>query len=455
MSRGRGRGSASTPVTLGQWRLEELLGKGGNGEVWRVRRPNGEIGALKRVTSPKRERLDRFKREIEFLIDHPDEPGILPIVDHSLEESRAWYVMPEATLLRAALGRDPDPTVVVSAFSSYASTLARLSGKGVGHRDIKPDNLFYWNSEWVIGDFGLVLYPEAERFTQHGRKVGPVDYLAPEMRASPDVADPEPADVYSLSKTLWVFLADEERPLPGHYSAHEEICSLVGRISFAFAPELDRLIDLCTHNDPNRRLSMAEVARELRRMADVPPEQKPAPDTVELEQRLRDLLAPARQRLTERDEMQHTIALDSGDLNDSVINPLGNELSRKFSMLSSRTDNSPQAATLVESQGGTPPGCVRCDSWGWAYSSPNPEHPWIRLSASIYVHDFDGNCSLAAMFWISPENGRRDLEDRHFVYLCQVRAGSVDMRSSIKEIGEGVRRATPSLLRSYIQRIAG
>lgn len=95
-----------------------------------------------------------------------------------------------------------------------------------------------------------MLYPEVERLTQHGRKVGPIDYLAPEMRVSPDVADPEPADVYSLSKTLWVFLADEETPLPGHYNAHEEICSLVGRISFTFAHELDRLIDFCTHNDP-------------------------------------------------------------------------------------------------------------------------------------------------------------------------------------------------------------
>lgn len=190
-------------------------------------------------------------------------------------------------------------------------------------------------------------------------------------------------------------------------------------------------------------------------MSEVPPEQKPAPNAAELEQRLQDLLAPARQRLTERDEMQHTVALDSNYLNDSVINPLGNELSRRFSMLRSRTDNSPLAATLVESQSDLPPACVRCDSWGWAYSSPNPEHPWIRLSASIYVHDFDGNCSLVAMFWISPENGRRDLEDRHFVYLRQVRAGSVDMRSSIREIGDGVRGAVPSILQGYVQRIAG
>ena len=104
---------------------------------------------------------------------------------------------------------------MVAAIAEIAGTLATLAAEGVGHRDIKPDNLFRLGDQWVIGDFRLVTYPEKNPMTEHGRKLGPVDYMAPEMRQDADTAAPGPADVWALAKTLWVLLACSPSRFPG------------------------------------------------------------------------------------------------------------------------------------------------------------------------------------------------------------------------------------------------
>jgi serine/threonine protein kinase len=91
----------------------------------------------------------------------------------------------------------PELSAVVTAIGRIAQTLASLAAGGVAHRDIKPDNLFQLNGEWVIGDFGLVKYPEQEQVTQQGQPLGPYYFMAPEMRRDADTTDGELADVYS------------------------------------------------------------------------------------------------------------------------------------------------------------------------------------------------------------------------------------------------------------------
>lgn len=108
--------------------------------------------------------------------------------------------MPIAVPLLDALGGTPEFPQVVQAVEHIARTLADLAADGVSHRDIKPDNLFQLNGEWAVGDFGLVKYPERESATRHGRRLGPLYFMAPEMRQNADTANAELADVYSLAK---------------------------------------------------------------------------------------------------------------------------------------------------------------------------------------------------------------------------------------------------------------
>jgi serine/threonine protein kinase len=82
---------------------------------------------------------------------------------------RSWYVMPVATPIRQALRDDPKPQDVVAAVAEVAGTLESLAVEGVAHRDIKPDNLLRLDDRWVMGDFGLVTYPEKDPRTEHGQ----------------------------------------------------------------------------------------------------------------------------------------------------------------------------------------------------------------------------------------------------------------------------------------------
>jgi serine/threonine protein kinase len=135
---------------FGQWVTTgpKPLGSGGNGEVWGVRGDDGRTGAIKllgRGGRSSRYRLSRFRDEVQFLLAHSEVPGILPVLESCICDDpgqQSWYVMPEGVPIRGALGDDPAPGIVVAAVAEIAGTLAALAAEGVGHRDIKPDNLF-------------------------------------------------------------------------------------------------------------------------------------------------------------------------------------------------------------------------------------------------------------------------------------------------------------------------
>jgi serine/threonine protein kinase len=250
---------------LGGWRLVDRLGKGGNGEVWRCVGSDGAWAAIKVLLQQRdRERLGRFRNEISFLLDHGRRPGVVPIIDRDLSgNGKVWYVMPLAVPIRTALGPEPPPQQAVAAIAAVTRTLTALAEDGIFHRDLKPDNLFRLNQVWSVGDFGLVKYPAGEALTRHGRKLGPIHFMAPEMRESPDTADGELADVYAIAKTLWVLLADSNLPFPAQHRADDDICRLTARLDYRWASQLDLLIERCTSNDPSMRPRMREVAGEL------------------------------------------------------------------------------------------------------------------------------------------------------------------------------------------------
>jgi serine/threonine protein kinase len=206
---------------LDTWGLARPLGAGGNGEVWRASREGApEVSALKifRVRNPNRDAYPRFRAEVEFLrgCTHA---GVLPLRDasvpeHPSDEHPAWLATPVATKASKALKR-AELAQVVEAVSVWARTLAYLAREDVSHRDIKPDNLFLYQHDWMIGDWGLVSYPDKEAVTRPGHRVGPMWFIAPEMLSDPEHADGRLADVYSLAKTLWVLAAGQRWPVTG------------------------------------------------------------------------------------------------------------------------------------------------------------------------------------------------------------------------------------------------
>jgi len=318
-------------VTTGTTRL----GRGGNGEVWKVRADDDRIGAIKILNRRGRDRqyrLDRFRDEIGFHNAFPRFSGVLPMLDQHIADDLSedsWYVMPVAVPIREALGIDPEPVEVVTAVSAIAATLDALAHREVFHRDMKPDNLFKLNSDWAIGDFGLVTYPEKDPRTEHGRKLGPMDYMAPEMRRNADEAAPGPADVWALGKTLWVLLTGEDLPLPGPHRPSDPAYALQERITFPFAAELDLLLERATQVDPGSRVTMAEVRTEISAYLLPPVEVQPSADLDNLRARVAAITERARQSYKADQELQgrhHAAFVKFNEIVSKAATDLGESL---------------------------------------------------------------------------------------------------------------------------------
>jgi hypothetical protein len=99
---------------VGSWKLEELIGSGGNGVVWRVSRAGHVDRALKILRNLSQTARDRIAAEIEALKLAEDVKGIVPLLGHDLPHDRAngprWFVVPLAvpaagTFIRARFRR--------------------------------------------------------------------------------------------------------------------------------------------------------------------------------------------------------------------------------------------------------------------------------------------------------------------------------------------------------------
>jgi hypothetical protein len=78
MARGSNGDAMKTGDHLGGWRLVDLLGRGGNGQVWRCVRADGTEAAINVLLNQRDpERLGRFRNEIGFLLGHRRRCGIV------------------------------------------------------------------------------------------------------------------------------------------------------------------------------------------------------------------------------------------------------------------------------------------------------------------------------------------------------------------------------------------
>ncbi|HDS1545982.1 TPA: protein kinase [Stenotrophomonas maltophilia] len=251
---------------VGGWNRKESLGKGGNGQVFLVEK-GGKQGAMKMLTRhDQRARIDRFRDEVQALRSCADVAGVLPVLDASFDAAkvkRPWFVMDLAQPIEVALGKQPSLRAVVEAVAALAGTLTNLHGRGISHRDIKPDNLFRYNSVWAVGDFGLVSFEGKRHQTAKGERIGPIHYIAPEMLNDADSADGKPADVFSLAKTLWVLATGQKFPLPGIYDPAYPAFRIGAYIVEERTSPLDRLIASATAIEPADRPTMAVFASEL------------------------------------------------------------------------------------------------------------------------------------------------------------------------------------------------
>lgn len=300
----RGRRPPAIPVRIGPWIIRGRLGGGGNAEVYRAVRDGTDAEvALKvlNVQEARREPYRRFAREVEFQQDLTIDDGVLPLIEANVpdvptSQNQAWLAMPIATPIRDALAGEP-LEIVVDAVGAIANNLAKLAERGVAHRDIKPDNLYFYDDQWLVGDFGLIDIPDLNDLTRRGRPLGPAHYTAYELTVDPTIPDARPADVYSLGKTLWVLSTEQSYPPQGYQPAGVTGFAIADLRPHQQAAQLDQLIDTMTRLPRGQRPTMAQVTTDLRLWLELS-EDMPPINISEVQARIREKL---QQQLTEQE----------------------------------------------------------------------------------------------------------------------------------------------------------
>lgn len=208
---------------IGSYHLQEQLGSGGMGSVYRaVHDESGlevAIKILPRSLANNPTMLRRFLREAQS-VELLQDPNIVEIFDRGAEAGQYYIVLeylPGGDLHGWVRRNGPLPVAeALEVVKSVARGLQHAAEQGLIHRDIKPANLLRTADGRVkVTDLGLALQltEEDERVTRDGTTVGTVDYMAPEQ-ARDSRATSVRSDIYSLGCTLYYLLAGQP-PFPG------------------------------------------------------------------------------------------------------------------------------------------------------------------------------------------------------------------------------------------------
>ncbi|MEU3647302.1 protein kinase [Lentzea sp. NPDC034063] len=203
-----------TEETFGPYRIEQLLGRGGMGEVHRAYdTAHDRFVALKRLSPGYHDDEDyraRFRREAR-IVARLREPHVIPIHAYGEIDDRLYLDMRlvEGSDL-SDLIRDQtlDPARAVRIVDQVASALDAAHADGLVHRDVKPSNILVTSGDFVyLVDFGIArsVSPSATGLTASGSVVGTLDYMAPE-RFESGLVDGR-ADIYALACVLFACLA--------------------------------------------------------------------------------------------------------------------------------------------------------------------------------------------------------------------------------------------------------
>jgi eukaryotic-like serine/threonine-protein kinase len=280
---------------IGQYTLEEKIGSGGMGEVWRARhRMLIRPAAVKLVTARElgsgsgrdpETRLRRFEREARATAGLRS-PHTVQLYDFGITDDGSLYYAME--LLE---GMDLDTLVTRSGpvpaeraihlLLQVCSSLDDAHQNGLIHRDIKPANLVVSRvgAEWdfvKVLDFGLVKLTRAERteggvpVTSDGGVIGTPGFIAPEIVLG--TPSDHRVDIYAVGCVAYwlltgklVFEGTEVIKVIFDH-VHTAPVPPSARTEHPVPPELEALILACLEKDPEKRPATA-AALEARLLA--------------------------------------------------------------------------------------------------------------------------------------------------------------------------------------------
>ena len=203
-------------TVIAGYRIEERIGRGGMGVVYRAQHLNLQRRAAIKIISPDlaesegfRERFTREAR-IAAALQHPN---IVTVYDAGEVDGLLYLAMQyiEGEDLAAILRADGRlrPYRAIDVCRQVASALDAAHARGLIHRDVKPANVLIEGRNAFLTDFGLTKQLEGThaQLTRAGDVVGTIHYVAPEQIEGRRVS--ARSDVYSLGCLLYHCLSGQ------------------------------------------------------------------------------------------------------------------------------------------------------------------------------------------------------------------------------------------------------
>jgi serine/threonine protein kinase len=266
---------------IGGYRIDELIGRGGMGEVYRTTNVAlGRIYALK-VLAPElaadEQFRERFRREMQIAgsLHHPN---VVPIHYADDVEGMLFFVMefiygPDLHAVMRKSG-PLEPARSIALLTQMAGALDAAHGIGLVHRDVKPENVLITvrdgEEHAYLTDFGLAkkfdVTSDLDCLTRRGAVVGTIRYMSPEqIRGGHTDAR---TDIYALGCIFFQMLTGHlpyecATPVATMFAhLRDPPPRLTGRLSERY-PNLSAVIEKATSKDPEGRyLSVGDFARD-------------------------------------------------------------------------------------------------------------------------------------------------------------------------------------------------
>jgi eukaryotic-like serine/threonine-protein kinase len=205
---------ASLPFEIGDYRLLEVIGRGGMGVVYRAQQLslNRDV-AIKmiqenRPLSPENRQRFFAEAEANARLDHP---GIVPLYEVNEYQGHPYFSMQliRGETLADRLRQGPLPQREAARMMiEVCRAIGFAHSQGVLHRDIKPSNIMIDAQRKLrVTDFGLAKFADSvDSLTRTGAVVGTPSYMSPEQAAGRSSAMNLRSDIYSLGAVLYHLL---------------------------------------------------------------------------------------------------------------------------------------------------------------------------------------------------------------------------------------------------------
>ena len=269
-------------VVLGRYRIEDELGRGAMGAVYRgthLRLEREVAIKVMHVHLHEPQLLDRFRREAKVAgkLQHPNLIGVLDAGE--TRDGRPVMILELAAgrTLTTVLEVSPAPRRVIRLVKQILLGLGYAHEAGLIHRDLKPDNIMVeigrdGTEIPRIVDFGIALLRDRDggveggRLTETGQVLGTPLYMAPEL-AQAEAFDHR-VDLFALGVIVYQMLAGQ---LPFTGNAIEIALANIGRDPppiATFNADVDPLLEafarkLMARKLPNRFASAGDALRVL------------------------------------------------------------------------------------------------------------------------------------------------------------------------------------------------